>query len=331
MRNDELHLDDITPPRPEVTAQNGSDDRGSSCSPSNDMRYGNVLAMTQPENETSKRSSVLPTPPPPTLALDQMQLSAAPPIVKKRSTEDGVGVTGARAVPCIAARFEDEWWLAPVRMSAFQLPLHPMQLGAIVLTLALIALYFFAVLPGLVRLDKNVMAGVSCALVSVSFLTVIVSQYITSIVDCGDYADQGAMCTYCNRKTHHASKHCKTCNKCIGGFDHHCKWLNVCIGQRNYKAFLVYVTSAAFGTGTLAGVSVAFLVTCWDDMGSISTYGGAGSTSAQSTGHFHRVCGIALAVLSFSAWGPIMQLLLFHVRLIWLGVTTYEYAIFHNV
>ena len=36
--------------------------------------------------------------------------------------------------------------------------------------------------------------------------------------------------------------HCNFCDCCIRGFDHHCIWLGTCIGDRNYGAFLTYVT-----------------------------------------------------------------------------------------
>lgn len=57
------------------------------------------------------------------------------------------------------------------------------------------------------------------------------------------------------------------CNKCVENYDHHCSWLNNCIGKRNYKPFFrllicfisylcfnLYLSSRGFGfvkeTGT---------------------------------------------------------------------------------
>ena len=55
-------------------------------------------------------------------------------------------------------------------------------------------------------------------------------------------------CNVCDVYVSSKAKHCSACNKCVYAFDHHCIWLNTCIGGKNYRLFLIMVTSVVLGS-----------------------------------------------------------------------------------
>jgi palmitoyltransferase ZDHHC1/11 len=52
-----------------------------------------------------------------------------------------------------------------------------------------------------------------------------------------------AVCGLCKSSVHTSSRHCARCNRCVDVFDHHCKWINNCIGRKNYKWFIISISS----------------------------------------------------------------------------------------
>ncbi|KAF9298963.1 Palmitoyltransferase zdhhc14 [Linnemannia elongata] len=73
-------------------------------------------------------------------------------------------------------------------------------------------------------------------------------------VQVGMYTVRLKYCETCRIYRPPRCSHCRQCDNCVEDEDHHCIWLNNCIGRRNYRYFLIFVSTAsiyAFYTSAL--------------------------------------------------------------------------------
>ncbi|KAI9878705.1 MAG: palmitoyltransferase swf1 [Pleopsidium flavum] len=146
----------------------------------------------------------------------------------------------------------------------------------------------------------------------------------------------GNMCRTCHFLKPARSKHCSICRACVAKSDHHCIWINNCLGRGNYGYFvaLLLVLSILLTYGGYLG---HMLLTQTLQETPLRRSQGMASRSHWSVGknwsvYFQlwgwaitkdvRVGSVAMLTIMIAplAWG----LLLYHVYLIWAGMTTNE-------
>ncbi|KPA77077.1 putative zinc finger domain protein [Leptomonas pyrrhocoris] len=213
----------------------------------------------------------------------------------------------------------DGWQHVEPRRHAFERPLHSLQISALIFEFVVLGLFWSSVFAGYLVIytqdKKDCLAEIIVfAVASVIFIVgLYVSLGLVSFKDCTDHGNMGEMCTFCRRRTHVESKHCKACNKCVDHFDHHCKWLNMCVGGKNYRLFFAFVSSACLGTLTALAAGICMLARHW----------------AELTRHnlYFRVGPIIMCAVIALGIGPMLHLLFFHVYLCCIGQTTYQHIL----
>jgi len=50
--------------------------------------------------------------------------------------------------------------------------------------------------------------------------------------------------------------HCRDCGNCVEVFDHHCPWVGNCIAKRNYRFFVMFLTSVSFSLAHTFAISM---------------------------------------------------------------------------
>ncbi|CAF3913545.1 unnamed protein product [Adineta steineri] len=147
-------------------------------------------------------------------------------------------------------------------------------------------------------------------------------------------------CHICSVHVTEKAKHCSSCNKCIYSFDHHCVWLNTCIGGKNYRLFLSMLSLVVIGTLILFINSLLQFIGSFQDLSS--------STSLLKLKPFYnsnqyailmipssliafQVITAIIAFIAIACWGLTLYLLAFHIYLCYHGISTYDYVVNHRI
>jgi len=116
------------------------------------------------------------------------------------------------------------------------------------------------------------------------------------------------------------SYHCRKCGKCSEGFDHHCLWLNNCIGSKNYVSFVFTLISVDCYLTVFNGVGIYVITTFFVNYDSaVEKWGFLGGQMPISC----ALGPILLITIVFAML--VLQLLCFHLVLIWKGTATYKF------
>ncbi|KAF8774784.1 uncharacterized protein LOC129984616 [Argiope bruennichi] len=180
---------------------------------------------------------------------------------------------------CLKMNKERKQWS---RRNGWSLPLHPLQISAWFFLVMFAILYFVVLVPnmpeGAWQTSAYIINGcvfifhIVIHLISVSLnpadrnVRAKVNEGPLPTFDRSKHSHviENEYCNICEVKVGKKSKHCSACNKCVSEFDHHCKWLNNCVGGRNYRLFIMCVSSALFGSLIIFMTALALIVAYFD-------------------------------------------------------------------
>ncbi|KAI8899144.1 DHHC palmitoyltransferase-domain-containing protein [Globomyces pollinis-pini] len=132
-------------------------------------------------------------------------------------------------------------------------------------------------------------------------------------------------CNICQVHVNHQTKHCKACNKCIGVYDHHCNFLSCCIGTRNYWSFICSIT-----LGSVVGLYYSclsfysFVIFYFDK----PFFNNNLLRNPNATTFEASICLVGLflyGLVYLIISGGLLQLTIYHYRLMYVGLTTIGY------
>ena len=227
-----------------------------------------------------------------------------------------------RVNPSTSENGEEDSWS---RINGFQYPWHPQQIcGWFILFMTVIFIHSIFI-PSL-RENSEIALHVFFSLLSLALFSSMVSATICDCKDAGiTNIQEGAMsCSWCKITFNNPhTKHCSLCNKCIEGFDHHCKWLNQCIGRKNYRCFIVSISTACLLSSAVFFLCLVEISLLYKNEGAQQIYPRFLKMTISQTlftgfaGTFLVLSGVAAALL--------VHLCVFHMFIFWHGLTTYEY------
>ena len=137
-------------------------------------------------------------------------------------------------------------------------------------------------------------------------------------------------CVACKIYRPRRAKHCRECNNCVERFDHHCAWTG-CIAKRNYKYFTLFLCMVTFLSICIFASSFLLLKKEVEAVGKSN----GDETGADKKDDFFSISNIgdalgkhpvtpALLIYSFIAFWFVFMMTCYHMKLVWLGITTNE-------
>ncbi|KAL9110479.1 MAG: hypothetical protein Q9227_005023 [Pyrenula ochraceoflavens] len=137
----------------------------------------------------------------------------------------------------------------------------------------------------------------------------------------------GQICRTCHLPKPPRSKHCSLCKSCIARMDHHCIWLNNCVGKNNYHYFLLLLLSTTLLCvyGAYLGFSILSPLITKTSFPTSNTRRTWSSTfhAYLNVISFHPRLGSVTLLCTLSSPLP-FGLFLYHIYLLWAGMTTNE-------
>jgi len=109
------------------------------------------------------------------------------------------------------------------------------------------------------------------------------------------------------------AKHCPICDSCVEKFDHHCPWVGTCIARRNYRFFLLFVSTTFVHAVYVFIFSVVHLTMAADKH--------KDGLLGAMTDEWGTMVGL---VVGFTALLPVGGLTAYHLYLVSINQTTNE-------
>ncbi|OMJ81908.1 hypothetical protein SteCoe_17549 [Stentor coeruleus] len=218
-----------------------------------------------------------------------------------------------------------------IKETGFGRPLDGFQIFSWVLSLYQTLTFYLLILVVIKGIEQVVIGVfftlVLIAVVSIGYLTtasnptdIVVIKFKLSQEKGLAYLDRHSKyCNLCESWVSDSSKHCMTCNRCAPNFDHHCILVNNCIAEKNYKLFIILITSYQMNQVILFSSSLYTIFIYLSDIDSFE----------KSLLYHNAKLGFTIICFTFAS--SILTLCLngyliaFHIFLWHKGITTYDY------